>query len=112
MVPIVGVPATLCQGLMKYREIFCREAGCAHVSPNQPLQGMYDLPVWGDAPGPSRCAMHEAIFEAAWSAETLMAPHRSVLAPEHRGRGREGLSLDWASAQQECGPKIEGRQQA
>jgi hypothetical protein len=121
MLPIVGVPATLYQGLVKYRDIFCREAGFDHVSryvtglilsPNKTLQGIHDLQVWGTAPGPSRRAMHEAVFEAGWAAETLMPHHRRVIALEHRGRGREGLSLDWTYAHHERGPKIWGVKKA
>jgi hypothetical protein len=31
MLPIVGVPETIRQGLAPYREVFCREAGFAHI---------------------------------------------------------------------------------
>src|SRR5262252_2202426 len=117
MLPIVGVPESLCRGLAQYRNLFCREAGFNHVSryvtglilsPNKTLQGMHDLQVWGEAPGPSRRAMHEAVFEVSWAAEALMPHHRKVIAPEHRGRGREVLSLDWTYAHHERGPKIWG----
>ena len=48
MLPIVGVPETIRQGLALYREVFCREAGFAHLgryitglilSPQKTLQG-------------------------------------------------------------------------
>jgi hypothetical protein len=39
--------------------------------------------------------MHAAVFEAGWDDERLMPRHREGIAPDHRGRGREGLSLDW-----------------
>jgi hypothetical protein len=52
--------------------------------------------------------MHAAVFEAGWDAEALMPRHRAVLAREHRGRGREVLSLDWTYAHHERGPKIWG----
>ena len=80
MLPIVGVPETIRQGLVQYRTVFCREAGFEHVSrsvtglilsPNKTLQGMHALQVWGDAPSPSRRAMHEAVFAAGWAAEEL-----------------------------------------
>jgi hypothetical protein len=45
--------------------------------------------------------MHEAVFEAGWAAECLMPRHREVLAPLHRGRGREVISLDWTYAHHE-----------
>ena len=121
MLPIVGVPETIRQGLVQYRTVFCREAGFEHVSrsvtglilsPNKTLQGMHALQVWGDAPSPSRRAMHEAVFAAGWAAEMLMPHHRSVIAPEHRGRGREVLSLDWTYAHHERGPKIWGVKKA
>jgi hypothetical protein len=121
MLPIVGVPKTICQGLAKYRDIFCRDAGFEHVgryvtglilSPNKTLQGIHALQVWSDDPVPSRRAMHEAVFEAGWAAETLMPHHRRVIAPEHRGRGREVLSLDWTYAHHERGPKIWGVKKA
>ena len=49
MLPIVGVPETIRQGLAPYRDVFCREAGFEHISryvtglllsPNQTLQGL------------------------------------------------------------------------
>ena len=48
MLPICGVPETIRQGMMKYRELFCRDAGCEHgsryvtgvsLSPNKTLPG-------------------------------------------------------------------------
>jgi hypothetical protein len=50
--------------------------------------------------------MHAAVFEAGWDAEALMPHHRAVMAHEHRGRGREVLSLDGTYAHHERGPKI------
>jgi hypothetical protein len=121
MLPIVGVPETLRQGLAKYRTVFCRDAGFAHISryitglilsPHKTLQGIYDLQVWEDDQAPSRRAMHEAVFEAGWAADRLMPHHRKVIAPDHRGRGREVLSLDWTYAHHERGLKIWGVKQA
>src|SRR4030095_11305061 len=43
-----------------------------------------------------------------WEAEALMPRHRAIIAHEHRGRGREVLSLDWTYAHHERGPKIWG----
>src|SRR5918911_171889 len=103
MLPIVSVPETIRRGMAAYRDLFCRDAGFAHVcryvtglilSPNKTLQGMYDLQVWTDGARPSRRAMHEAIFEAGWDADALLPRHRAAIAPEHCGRGREVLSLD------------------
>jgi hypothetical protein len=117
MLPIVGVPEMVRQGLVHYRPLFCREAGFEHVgryitglllSPNKTLQGLYDLHVWEDGAPPSRRAMHEAVFEAGWDADGLMPCHRAVVAPDHRGRGREVLSLDWTYAHHDRGPAIWG----
>jgi hypothetical protein len=52
--------------------------------------------------------MHAAVFEAGWDDEGLMPRHREVIAPDHRGRGREVLSLDWTYAHHDRGPKIWG----
>jgi hypothetical protein len=52
--------------------------------------------------------MHEAVFEAGWEADALLPLHRQVVAPAHRGRGREVLSLDWTSTHHERGPKMWG----
>lgn len=121
MLPIVGVPETIRQGLAPYREVFCREAGFAHIgryitglilSPQKTLQGIYNLQVWEDDQAPSRRAMHEAVLEAGWAADQLMPQHRKVIAPEHRGRGREVLSLDWTYAHHERGLKIWGVKKA
>lgn len=77
MLPICGVPETIQQGMMKYRELFCRDAGFEHVSryvtglilsPNKTLQGIYALQIW-KGESPSRRAMHEAVFAAGWDAE-------------------------------------------
>jgi hypothetical protein len=117
MLPIVGVPETIRQGLAHYRDLFCREAGFDHVSryvtglilsPNKTLQGIYDLQVWAPDQAPSRRAMHEAVFEAGWDAERLMPCHRAVIAPAHHGRGRAVLSLDWTYAHHERSTKIWG----
>ena len=104
-----------------YRPLFCRAAGFEHVSryvtglilsPNKTLQGIYDLHVWENETPPSRRAMHEAVFEAAWDADGLMPCHRAVVAAEHRGRGREVLSLDWTYAPHDRGLHIWGVQAA
>jgi len=116
MLPICGVPETIRQGMMEYRELFCRDEGFEHVSryvtglilsPNKTLQGIYALQIWEGEP-PSRRAMHEAVFAAGWDAERLMPHHRAVVAAEHRGRGREVISLDWTLAHHEWGPEIWG----
>src|SRR5919201_5049030 len=121
MLPIIGGPETIRQGLAPYRPLFCREGGFEHVSryvtglilsPNKTLQGIYDLQVWGTDEKPSRRAMHEAVFEAGWDADALLPLHRQVVAPAHRGRGREVISLDWTYAHHERGPQIWGVKKA
>jgi hypothetical protein len=52
--------------------------------------------------------MHEAVFAAAWAADMRRSHPRKVIAPEHRGRGREVLSLDGTYAHHERGRKIWG----
>ena len=115
MLPIVGGPETIRRGLAPYRDVFCRDAGFEHISrymtglllsPNKTWQGLYDVQVWPGDHTPSRRAMHAAVFEAGWDAAALMPHHRAVIAHEHRGRGREVLSLDWTYAHHERGPKI------
>src|SRR5919199_1280689 len=121
MLPIVGVPETIRRGMAPYRDVFCREAGFEHISryvtglllsPNKTLQGLYDVQVWDREHARSRRAMHAAVFEAGWDAEALMPRHRAIVAREHRGRGREVLSLDWTYTHHERGPKIWGTNKA
>jgi hypothetical protein len=52
--------------------------------------------------------MHEAVFEAAWASEAFMPRHREVLSVDHRGHGREVISLDWTFAHHDRGPPIWG----
>ena len=104
-----------------YRDLFCRDQGFEHIeryvtglllSPHKTLQGMYDLQVWKGQAKPSRRAMHAAVFEAGWDAGALMQRHRAEIAKDHRGRGREVLSLDWPYVHHERGPKIWGVKKA
>ncbi|MGE3539231.1 MAG: hypothetical protein AB7N91_17590 [Candidatus Tectimicrobiota bacterium] len=71
MLPIVGVPETIRQGLTRYRD-----------------------PRVGARRGLSRRAMHEAVFEAGREGEQLMPSHRAVITPAHLGCSRAVLSLD------------------
>jgi hypothetical protein len=116
MLPLVGVPETVRKGLRPYRDLFRREEGFEYVSryvtgllvnANKTLQGIYASQVWPEKK-PSRRAMHEAVFEAEWKAEELLPRHRALIAPEHRGRGREVISLDWTLVHHERGPHIYG----
>jgi hypothetical protein len=117
MLPIVSVPATIATGMQHYRDVFCRDAGCAHVrrsvsgrmlSPPQPLQGMYAQQVWPAGGEVTRQAMHAAVLEAGWSSAALMQRHRAVLAREHRGCGREVIGVAWTLAHHERGPPSYG----
>lgn len=116
MLPIVEVPEPIRGGLAPYRDVFCREQGFAPssryltgllLSPNKPLQGIYDLQVWGEEP-PSRRAMPEAVFEAGWAAAERLPRPRATIAPEHGGKGREVSGLDWTLLHHERGPEIDG----
>jgi hypothetical protein len=120
MLPITGVPETIARGMAGFRDLFCRGEGFEHVSryvtgliisPNKTLQGIYDWQVWDQAQ-PSRRAMHEAVFEAGWDSQALIQRHRTHVARDHRGRGREVISLDWTLAHHERGPRIFGVDQA
>jgi hypothetical protein len=77
------------------------------VSPNKTLPGIYAQQVW-EEDKPTRRTMHEAVFEAGWKAEELLPRHRKLIAPEHRGRGREVISLDWTLGHPERGPHSYG----
>jgi hypothetical protein len=116
MLPMVGVPATVRKGLRPYRDLFRRTEGFDYVSryvtgllvsPNKTLQGIYANHVWPEKK-PSRRAMHEAVFEAEGKAEELLPRHRALIAPEHRNRGREVISLDGTLVHHERGPEIYG----
>ena len=115
LLPLVGVPALVKDGLEPYREVFCREAGFEHVSryvtglllsPNKTLQGIYGQQIWPDEPGVSRRAMHAAVFEAGWDSDALLPRHRAVVAAEHGGRGLEVIGLDWTYVHHDRGPAI------
>ena len=116
MLPVVGVPKTVQQQMRPYRDLFCRSEGFEYVSryitgllvsPNKTLQGIHASQVWEESK-PSYRAMHEAVFEAGWDAEELLPRHRKLIAPEHRNRGREVISLDWTLGHHERGPHIYG----
>ncbi|MFC1714892.1 hypothetical protein ACFL6S_14590 [Candidatus Poribacteria bacterium] len=118
MLPIVQVPETIRNGMLNYRDVFCRDEGFDHVSryvtgliisPNKTLQGIYDLQVWDaerDGKKPSCRAMHGSVFESGWGSDALIQQHRAVVAADHRGRGREVISLDWTFAHHDRGPEI------
>ena len=116
MLPITGVPETIARGMAGFRDSCCRGEGFAHVSryvtglirsPHQTLQGLYDLHVW-EPSTPSRRAMPAAVFAAGWDSHALRQRHRTQVARDHHGRGREVMSLDWTLAHHARGPHIYG----
>jgi hypothetical protein len=116
MLPIVEVPETIKKGFADYRDVFCRDEGFDHVSryvtgliisPNKTLQGIYDLQYW-DGKKPSRRSMHESVFESGWGSDKLIQQHRAIVSPDHRGHGREVISLDWTFAHHDRGSEIYG----
>lgn len=117
MFPIVGIPAVVSQTMQAHRDVFCRDAGFAHIqryvsglllSPNKTLQGMYDQFVPVDAPVASRRAMHEAVFESGWNVDELMSSHRAQVSKAHQGKGREVISLDWTLVHHDYSGHIHG----
>ena len=50
--------------------------------------------------------MHGSVFESGWGSEALIRQHRAVVAPDHRGKGPEVISLDWTFAHHDRGPEI------
>ena len=103
MLPIVGIPATVAEGMAPPRDVFCRDAGFEHIqryvsglllSPNKTLQGIYGQLVFTEDASVRRRAMHQAVFEAGWDVDELMASHRAQVSQAHQGRGRTVISLD------------------
>lgn len=116
MLPFVAVPSTIAQEFGKYRTLFCRSAGFEQVSryvtglllsENKTLQAIAAQWTSEDATG-GRRAMHAAVFEAGWKSSDLMEHHRSVITKDHRGRGREIISLDWTLSHHDWGKQIFG----
>ncbi len=122
MLPMVGVPPTIANGIKNYREVFCRKEGYEHVSryvsglvlsENKTLQAIHAQQVWPEEKEVTRRAMHAAVFEAGWSSEELMIKHRAEVSADHRGgRGREVIGVDWTQAHHERGPHIYGVKEA
>jgi len=122
MLPMVGVPTTIANGMKNYREVFCRKEGYEHVSryvsglvlsENKTLQAIHAQQVWPEEKEVTRRAMHAAVFEAGWSSEELMVKHRAEVSADHRGgRGREVIGVDWTQAHHKRGPHIYGVKEA
>lgn len=116
MLPLIAVPPTITKQLAQYRQLFCRAAGFEQVSryvtglllsANKTLQGV--AAQWLSTEGiGSRRAIHAAVFEAGWNSSGLMPQHRSIIASQHRGQGREVISLDWTLAHHDWGKQIFG----
>ena len=116
MLPFVAVPSTIAKRFAEYRTLFCRAAGFEQVSryitglllsENKTLQGIAAQWAEREEVG-GRRAMHAAVFEAGWNSAALMPHHRRVIAKDHRGRGREVISLDWTLSPHEWGKHIFG----
>ena len=117
MLPIVGIPATIAEGMAAHRGVFCRAEGFTHIqryvsglllSPNKTLQGIYSQIVWPEGKQVSRRAMHQSVFEAGWDVDALMASHRTQVSTLHQGRGREVISIDWTFATHDRSKAIYG----
>jgi len=115
LLPLVGIPELIAEGLRPYRDLFCRAAGFKHVSryvtglllsPNKTLQGIHAQQVWPEEAGVSRRAMHAAVFEAGWNSDGLLPRHRAVVSEAHRGQGLEVMGLDWTYVHHDQGPEI------
>ena len=121
MMPLVGIPETIANGMRAYRAVFCREAGYEHVSryisglllsENKTLQGIHAQQVYPQGEAVSRRAMHAAVFEAGWDSEELMRQHRLQVGQQHQGRGREIISLDWTLSHHATAQQIHGVKRA
>ncbi len=118
MFPIVGLPDSIKDFLLPYRDVFCRDEGFEWfwryelgllVSPNKTVQGIYDAQSWPEGvDSPSRRAMHNSLFESDLSSDALIARHRKLISSYYRSSGRSLLSLDWTFANHAFGPKIFG----
>jgi hypothetical protein len=73
------------------------------------VQGIYAQQVDGEGEGVTRRAMHAAVFEARWDSQELMTEHRQLVGKQHRGVGREIISLDWTLSHHEYGLEIYGQ---
>ena len=121
MLPLIGIPPTIEEEMAKYREVFCRDEGFAHVcryvsglilSPNKTLQGIYAQLVKAEGEQFSRRAMPEAVCEAGWKLSELMVGHRQERGVDYQGGGRAVIGLDWTFSHHEQGAKIFGVKRA
>lgn len=118
MFPLVGVAATIAQGMSAYRDLFSRQSAFEHVeryinglllSANKTLQGIHAQLVWVDeSQRVKRRAMHAGVFEAPWEKDALMARHRVEVASHYAPQERQVISLDWTHGHHERGPQIFG----
>ena len=115
MWPLVGIPKAIASGMAAYRSVICRDAGFEHISryvsglllsANETLQGMYSQWVFPPGAAVSRRAMHEAVFEAGWDRESLMAQHQATVSQQHQGQRPEVISIDWTFTHHERSEQI------
>lgn len=118
MLPFVGIPNTIQQGMSTFRDLFSRQAGFDHVSryisglllsPNKTLQGIHSQFVsTAEQPLPGRRAMHAGVFESPWEQEALMQRHRLQVSQQYAHSARVVISLDWTQGHHERGKQIFG----
>ena len=118
MLPLVGIPETLKQGMKAYRDLFPRRAGFEHVSryisglllsENKTLQGIHSKFVSTEKEKvPGRRAMHAGVFESPWEWEALMTRHREQVSRKYQEKERLIISLDWTLGHHERGKQIFG----
>lgn len=118
MLPFVGIPNTIKQGMSAYRDLFPRQAGFEHVSrylsglllsENKTLQGIHSQFVsTTEQPLSGRRAMHAGVFESPWEQEALMVRHRLQVSQHYDPRARVVISLDWTLGHHERSKQIFG----
>ncbi|MGD1904743.1 MAG: transposase [Leptolyngbyaceae cyanobacterium] len=118
MFPLVGIAASISQGMSAYRDLFSRLSAFEHVerylnglllSANKTLQGIYSQYVWPEAiERINRRAMHAGVFESPWQREQLMERHRAEVSHHYEAQERQVISLDWTHGHHERGPQIFG----
>ncbi len=121
MLPLAGIPESVADFMSEFREFFKRERGFEIVeryiaglilSGNKTLEGIHSQLLWQEGEEIKRRGMHNAVFEADWQREKWMPRHRQKVSKEHRGKGREIISIDWTLSPHERGEKIYGVKKA
>ena len=118
MLPLLGIPPTIQNGMSGYRDLFARQAGFEHVSryisglllsENKTLQGIHHQYVsTQEHVLPGRRAMHAGVFESPWQWEELMSRQRQQVSEHYSSKERMVISLDWTLGHHERGKQIFG----